>query len=73
MHILLYNPTHMVFEADGTRYDLILVNDPYGGVLVAWPATGYLWRWHPSDRLKPLGTCNAHDGKNIFAYLEAPS
>ncbi len=67
---LLFNPTHMVFEAEGTRYDLLLVNDPYGGVLVAWPATGYLWRWHPGDRLKPLGTCNEHDGKNIFNHLE---
>jgi len=67
---LLFNPTHMVFEAEGTRYDLILVNDPYGGVLVAWPATGYLWRWHPRDCLKPLAACNEHDGKNIFNHLE---
>lgn len=68
---LLFNPSHMVFETDGTRYDLVLTNDPYGGVLVAWPATGYLWRWHMSDRLKPLSSsCNDHDGKNIFEYLE---
>lgn len=70
MKDLLFNPTHMVFEADGTRYDLVLVNDPYGGVLVAWPATGYLWRWHPGDRIKPLGECNEYDAHAIFCYLE---
>ena len=35
---------HIVFETDGTRYDLVLTDDPYGGVLVIWPATGYVWR-----------------------------
>ena len=62
---------HIVFETDGTRYDLVLTDDPYGGVLVIWPATGYLWRWHPGDRLKALSKlCNDHDAINIYKYLE---
>jgi hypothetical protein len=71
MSDLLFDPSHMVFETDGTCYDLVLTNDPYGGVLVIWPATGYVWRWHPGDRLKPLTRdLNHHDGNNIFEYLE---
>lgn len=73
MSDLLFDPTHLVFETDGTCYDLVLTNDPYGGVLVIWPATGYLWRWHPRDRLKSLNNNNnPHDGDNIFNYLETP-
>ena len=68
---LLFDPSHIVFETDGTRYDLVLTNDPHGGVLVIWPATGYLWRWYPGDYLKALSNiCNDHDGINIYRYLE---
>ena len=68
---LLFNPSHIEFEAEGTRYDLVLVNDPYGGVLVVWPATGYLWRWYPGDRLKALSKiCNDFDAIQIYRYLE---
>ena len=62
---------HIIFDAEGTRYDLVLVSDPYGGILVAWPATGQLWRWHRDDRLKPLGKCNEYDARNIFNFLES--
>lgn len=62
---------HLIFEAEGTRYDLVLVSDPYGGILVVWPATGQVWRWHRDDRLKPLGDNNIHDGNNIFNFLES--
>ena len=66
------NCEHLIFQADGTRYDLVLGDDPYGGVLVAWPATGYLWRWYANDRLAPLSSnCNPFDAENIFAHLEA--
>ena len=65
------NSEHLIFQADGTRYDLVLVDDPYGGVLVAWPATGYLWRWYPGDRLAPMSSnCNPFDAENIYAFLE---
>lgn len=68
----LFAATHMVFQTDGTNYDLVLVDDPYGGVLIAWPATGYLWRWYMGDRLAPLSSnCNPFDAENIFTYLEA--
>ena len=65
------NCEHLMFQTDGTGYDLVLVDSPYGGVLVAWPSTGYLWRWDEGDRLKPLhDNCNSFDGANIFNYLE---
>lgn len=65
------NSNHEVFEADGTRYDLVLVDDPYGGILVIWPQGKQFWRYHPNDRLKPLNAmCNDYDTRNIFAYLE---
>ena len=68
---LLFNPSHIVFEAEGTRYDLVLTNDPYGGVLVVWPATGYVWRWYPRDRLKALSSiCNDYDAIQIYKHLE---
>ena len=72
MSDLLFNPTHLMFDRDGTCYDLVLVNDPYGGVLVVWPATGYLWRWHAGDRLKQLSPkCNSYDAENIYRFLES--
>lgn len=62
---------HLVFQADGTRYDLILVDDPYGGVVVVWTSTGYLWRWYQGDYLKPLSKdFNKYDAINIWNYLE---
>ena len=65
------NSEHLVFQTDGTRYDLVLVDDPYGGVLVIWPSTGYLWRWYAGDYLKPLSKdTNKHDANNIFKFLE---
>lgn len=63
---------HVVFEAEGTRYDLVLVSDPYGGVLVVWPQGRQFWRWHRGDQLKPLSrNNNDHDSINIYRYLEA--
>ena len=65
------NSEHLIFQTDGTRYDLVLVDDPYGGVIVVWTSTGYLWRWYPEDRMKPLNrNSNKHDAQNIFHYLE---
>lgn len=61
---------HLIFEAGGTRYDLVLVSDPYGGILVAWPATGQLWRYHRDDRLKPLGDNNKFDTIAIYDFLQ---
>ena len=68
---LLFDPSHIVFEAEGTCYDLVLTNDPYGGVLVVWAQGRQFWRWHPNDRLKPLMDCNKYDGCHIFHHLEA--
>ena len=66
------NTEHLIFQCDGTRYDLVLVDDPYGGVIVVWTSTGYLWRWDEGDRMKPLNRdSNPHDAQNIFIFLEA--
>jgi len=62
---------HLEFQTDDTRYDLVLVDDPYGGIIVAWTSTGYFWRYYEGDYLKPLSNdYNPHDAKNIFDYLE---
>ena len=59
-----------VQPGNGTRYDLIAILDPYGGVLIAWSITGWLYRYYeachgdvPSE-IKQLGRdgCrNEHD------------
>lgn len=41
-------PSHIEFEprnANGSRYDLVTVPDPYGGILVIWPGV-CTWRYH---------------------------
>lgn len=55
-----------VQPGNGTRYDLIAMLDPYGGVLIAWSITGWLYRYYPGDEseIKQLGRdgCrNEHD------------
>jgi hypothetical protein len=37
-----------VQPGNGTRYDLIAMLDPYGGVLIAWSITGWLYRYYES-------------------------
>ncbi len=65
------NAEHLIFQTDGTRYDLVLVDAPYGGVIVVWESPGYLWRWDEGDRMKPLNKdSNPHDAQNIFNFLE---
>ena len=65
---------HIIFECEGTRFDLVMTTDPYGGDLVIWASgsRGMLWRYFEGDRLQPLSeNCTAYDGHLIFAYLEA--
>ena len=62
---------HIIFEKEGTCFDLVLAEDPYGGVLVMWPAGRQFWRYHPGDRLKPLMSCSQYDTDLIFNFLEA--
>tara|TARA_R100001463_G_scaffold10005_1_gene29653 strand:- start:2177 stop:2383 length:207 start_codon:yes stop_codon:yes gene_type:complete len=63
---------HFDFQpGDGTRYDIVTTEDPYGGVLVIWPNNS-TWRYHQGDRLKFLhGKYNEYTEKAIFDYLEA--
>ena len=61
---------HYEFQTDGTRYSLVLVDDPYGGIIVAWTSTGYLWRYYEGDYLKPLSNdYNPYDAKNILVRI----
>jgi len=63
---------HIIFECEGTRFDLVMTTDPYGGDLVIWPVCGCVWRYFEGDRLQPLSeNCSPYDGQLIFAYLEA--
>ena len=39
-----------VEHANGTNYDLVAMLDPYGGVLVAWPVMGWLYRYFPRKK-----------------------
>ena len=56
---------------DGTRYDFVTVDDPYGGVLVIWPNHS-TWRWHPDDCLKFLhGKECEYARKAIYEHLQA--
>ena len=63
---------HFDFQpGDGTRYDIVTVPDPYGGVLVIWPGQS-TWRYYRGDYLKFLhGDNNKWTQKAIFNYLEA--
>ena len=63
---------HVVFQLDGTRYDLHLVEDVYGGTIVVWTTTGMMWRFYTNPyEIKALSkNCNKHDAANIFQFLE---
>lgn len=49
-----------VQPGNGTRYDIIAMLDPNGGILVCWPITGWMYRYfhreeeYPSE-IKQLG------------------
>lgn len=65
------NIRHIIFSpGDGTRYDIVLVPDPYGGILVIWPGQS-TWRYYEGDYLKWLhGKENEWTRKAIWNYLE---
>ena len=55
---------------NGTRYEITMVDDPHGGVLVVWP-TQATYRWYPGyGELKHLhGNLNIYDMQAIQEYL----
>lgn len=65
------NFRHIIFQpGDGTRYDIVLVPDPYGGILVIWPGKS-TWRYYERDYLKFLhGDECAYAHEAIWNYLE---
>jgi hypothetical protein len=55
---------------DGTRYNLVTVDDPHGGVLVICNNSS-LWRHYPRDALKFLcGNENEYTRRAIWNHLE---
>jgi len=55
---------------DGTRYNLVTVDDPHGGVLVICNNSS-LWRYYQGDYLKFLcGNENEYTRRAIFNELE---
>ena len=55
---------------DGTRYHLVTVDDPNGGVLVVW-IHGATWRYHRDDYLKFLhGNECEFARKAIYDHLQ---
>ena len=58
---------------DGTRYNLVTVDDPHGGVLVICNNSS-LWRYHQGDTLKFLcGNENEYTRRAIWNHLEEES
>jgi len=55
---------------DGTRYNLVTVEDPHGGVLVICNNSS-LWRHYPRDTIVFLcGNENEYTRRAIFNHLE---
>jgi hypothetical protein len=58
---------------DGTRYNLVTVDDPHGGLLVICNNSS-LWRYHQGDILKFLcGNENEYTRRAIWNHLEEES
>ena len=61
---------HDFQPGDGTRYNLVTVDDPHGGLLVICNSSS-LWRYHRGDQLKFLcGNNNEYTKKAIWNYFE---
>ena len=66
-HLGPFEPT----PRNGSRYDLVLVEHPYGGTLVIWSSANMTWRYDRDDRMKPLSpNCNSFDAEAIFNHLQ---
>jgi len=64
-------PKHVDFQpGNGTRYDMALVDDPHGGILVIWPSQA-TYRWFPRyGELRFLhGKLNEYDMRAIQEWL----
>ena len=68
-----------VQPGNGTRYDLVAMLDPNGGVLISWPITGWIYRYYPGcdddvpSEIKQLGRdgCrNEFDLKAIHQIMD---
>jgi len=60
---------------NGTRYEITMVDDPHGGILVVWPTQAtYRWypeshEWDPSNLQFLHGKLNVYDMAAIQEYL----
>lgn len=61
------------FDANGTRFELVLTPDPNGGVLVIWPAGRWFGRVHQNDdHIAALGgKLRKDDEVALRSYLKA--
>lgn len=58
------------FDGRGTRYELVLTQDPDGGVLVAWSGGAWLGMVHRDGELVTLaGKLRKADAEVITAFL----
>ena len=61
---------HIIEPGDGTRYDFVTCDDPYGGVLVIW-AGHSTWRYYKDDYLKFLhGQDCQYARRAIYDHLQ---
>jgi len=63
---------HFDFQpGNGTRYDIVVINDPYGGLLVVWPnVSTYRYFGGSNPEIKHLhGKKNKFDQKAIKDFL----
>jgi len=62
---------YIFYPNNGTRYNIITVEDPNGGLLVVWADGNQTYRYYAGDYLKFLhGKANTFDRDVIFEYLE---
>lgn len=73
---MIATPQTLDFQpGNGTRYEVTLVDDPHGGILVVWPKhSTYRWfpesvSWDPNNLQFLHGKKNKYDMKAIQDYL----
>lgn len=67
-----------VQPGNGSRYDLLIMDDPNGGVLVVWRIMGWMYRYYPQkpneeSEIKQLGRSgciNEYDMKAIHQIMD---
>jgi len=62
---------YIFYPNNGTRYSIVTVEDPNGGLLVVWADGNQTYRYYRGDYLKFLhGKANTFDREAIKEYLD---